>query len=317
MKRIYPLSEKEDALSNIEKELPFSLHLTFYGHTTSLKTNSQKLYDHISRNYHYFLTGENDARSSFVVLDEKASDITSYVHQVFPDRRFTGSLLIARELDMIFLIAGYSNLAYELACMMFQSMVLHLSESYFNLHAAALVKGSAGILIPGSQHCGKTTLSLELIKRGFGLLSDDLAIIDRKTLAVMPFPRALNIRESTLPLLSDFEEHLVSRREFEIADEKRWFLDLKEFSGSPFIPTTIVFPQLAPAEAPRLEPFSKTRALLELLRQAMAPYLPGLPQPDDASNFDVASRLVQKASTYTLKVGKITDTIDLLLEGLT
>ena len=316
MNRIYPLSGKEVVISEIQEELPLSLQLTFYGHTTSIRTNSERLYDHISRNYHYFLTRGNDSRSPFVVLDEEASDISPYVRRLFPGRHIAGNLLIAGELDMIFLISGYSNLAYELACIMFQSMVLHLSNHYFNLHAAALVKDSRGILIPGSQHCGKTTLSLELIKHGFRLLSDDLAIIDRKTLEVMPFPRALNIREHSLPLISDFKDHLVSRREFEIADEKRWFLDLKEFSGASFIPTSIIFPQLTPAEAPSLEPFSRTRALLELLRQAMAPFLPGLPQPDDSSNFDVASRLVQHASTYTLKVGDITETIDLLMEGL-
>jgi hypothetical protein len=316
MKRIYPLCGREDIVSVMEKELPHRVYLTFYGHTTCIKTNSQRLYDHISKTYQYFITGENNAQSAFVVLDEETSNTQSSLQKLFPGRSFSGSLLIACELNMIFVTSGYSNLAYELACLMFQSMVLHLSPFYFNLHAAALARDGTGILIPGSQHCGKTTLSLELIKRGFALLSDDLAIIDRKTLAVMPFPRALNIRENTLPLISDFEDRLVSRREFKIADEKRWFLDLKEFSGSSFIPQSIIFPQLTPTETPCLEPFSKTRALLELLRQAMVPYLPGLPQPDDASNFEVASRLVQQASTHTLKVGEIRETIDILLEEL-
>ena len=316
MKRIYPLSGKKEILSHIKDHLSLSLHFTFYGHTSQILTNSQKLYDHFSDNYHYFLTEGSDAQSSFVVLDEKASDINPFMQQLFPNRHFTGSLLVAEELDMCFLISTYSNYAYELACLLFQSMVLHLSDRYFNVHAAALVQGSTGLLIPGSQHCGKTTLSLELIKRGFNLLSDDLAIIHRETLSVMPFPRALNIREHTLPLVSDFEDHLVSKREFEIADEKRWFLDLKDFSGSSFIPTDIIFPQLTPSQTPHIESFSKTRALLELLRQTMAPFLPGLPQPDDSSNFDVASRLVQQASVYTLKVGDVADTIDVLLEEL-
>lgn len=314
MKRIYPLGDKRKVVSSFEDELPYALFMNFYGHTTSLKTNSQKLYEHISNNYNFFVcspTGK--AQSPFVALDDE-SDISGYFGRLFPRRTFRGSLLIAEELDLVFVISTYSNLAYAFACLMFQSMVLHLSRTYFNVHAAALVKGDTGFLFPGSQHCGKTTLTLELIKRGYHLLSDDLAIINRETLAVMPFPRALNIREKSLPLLSGFENFIISKREFTIADEKRWFLDLKEFAGSPFVPNVIVFPQLDPAETAALEPFSRSMALLELLRQNMAPYLPTLPQPDDASNFEVSSRLVTQASTYRLTVGPVQETIGLLLE---
>jgi len=313
MKRIYPLSDK-DLVHAFQEELPLTLFLAFYGYTTCLKTNSQRLYDHICKNYNFFVAEmDTDPQSLFVVLDEEASDSSDYVQRLFPQRTFTGSLLIADELDLIFVIAKYSNLAYELACLMFQSMVCHLSRDYFNVHAAALVKNGFGFLFPGSQHCGKTTLTLELIKHGYTLLSDDLAIINRKTLEVMPFPRALNIREKSLPLLTGFEKYIVSKREFRIADEKRWFLDLKEFAGSPFVPTTIVFPQLDPGETAALTPFSKTMAALELIRQSMAPYLPNLPQPDDAANFEACTRLVKQASTYTLTVGDINDTIELLL----
>lgn len=314
MKRIYPL--KKGVVHKFQDELPYTLAMNFYGYTTLVKTNSSKLYDHLYDNYTFFVVKslpDLSADSLFVVLDEEASDISDYFHQLFPQRSFTGSLLMAQELGLTFVISTYSNLAYALACLLFQSMVLHLSKDYFNVHAAALVKGNTGFLFPGSQHCGKTTLTLELIKRGYNLLSDDLAIINRKTLQVMPFPRALNIRENTLPLLSGFEEYIVSKREFTIADEKRWFLDLKKFAGSPFVPTVIVFPQLNPAETAALKPFSKTMAVLELIRQSMAPYLPNLPQPDDAANFEAGTRLVEKAAVYTLTVGDIKDTVDLLV----
>lgn len=313
MKRIYPNNRK--VVQEFQGDLPYSLGLTFYGYKSALLTNSKRLHDHICKNYNFFAgpyTGSAD--SLFVVLDEESSDISPYFDTLFPGRKFRGSLLIADELDLIFVVSTYSNLAYTLACLMFQSMVLHLSPGYFNLHAAALVKGETGFLFPGSQHCGKTTLTLELIKHGYKLLSDDLAIINRKTREVMPFPRALNIREKSLPLLSGFDQYLISKREFNIADEKRWFLDLKEFAGTPFVPNVIVFPKLNPEKTASLEPFSKTMALLELVRQNMAPYLPNLPQPDDVSNFDVCSLLVEKASVYTLAVGDINNTISLLLD---
>ena len=317
MKRLFSFSEKTPMLlEEFQEELPHSLFLDFYGYNVDIYTNSLRLYEHVRRTYVYFVKetyNEGKPQSLFIALDEDASDISSYSHRLFPGRRFRGSLLIPRELGLIYLISKYSNLAYALASLMIQSMALNLSKDFFNVHAAALVKDKKGFLFPGSQHCGKTTLTLELIKKGYKLLSDDLAIINRSSLEVMPFPRALNIREHTLPLVSEFESYLISKSEFRITDETRWFLDLNEFCGSPYVPNRIVFPQINPEKEPRLEPFQKTMAVLELLRHSISPYLPNLPQPDDKSDFETSTQLIANVPTYKLILGTIDEAIELLL----
>lgn len=50
-------------------------------------------------------------------------------------------------------------------------------NNIFILHAAALEKGKTGYLFPGRSNSGKTTLSLSLIKTGYGFLSDDMVFI--------------------------------------------------------------------------------------------------------------------------------------------
>ena len=55
--------------------------------------------------------------------------------------------------------------------------------------------------------CGKTTLATRLTENGFRFLSDDVTVIDRKTLEVIPFPRAVKIlRADKEPLFINIEE---------------------------------------------------------------------------------------------------------------
>jgi len=71
------------------------------------------------------------------------------------------------------------------------------------LHGAALVgdDGFATVLSGPSGH-GKSSLALELVSRGFRLLSDDVAPLDLRSSMVAPFPRMLSVipgGESQLP----------------------------------------------------------------------------------------------------------------------
>ena len=317
MKRLFPLSGRAQALMReFRGELPYSLFLDFYGYTVGIHTNSQRVHEHFGSIYAYFVReacDEEEPQSTYVAFDEGAADISPYSRRLFPGRRFRGSLLLAGQLGLIYLVSKFSSLAYIVANLMIQSMSLCLSGAFFNLHAASLVRGRTGFLLPGSQRCGKTTLTLSLLKQGFSLLSDDFTIIKRSSLEVMPFPRALNIRKRTLPLISGFEGRLISKRPFVITDERRWFLDMTGFCGPPYVPNRIVFPRLEPGGETRLEPFQKTMATLELLRHGIAPYLPGLPRPDARSAFETGSLLVARAQTYRLALGSADEAVELLM----
>ena len=62
------------------------------------------------------------------------------------------------------------------------------------VHAAVLEKDGEGTLLIGPYESGKTTFSIELLARGWRLLSDDVALIDPATLAVEWFPKPLGIK---------------------------------------------------------------------------------------------------------------------------
>ncbi len=57
------------------------------------------------------------------------------------------------------------------------------------LHSGAVTNGDRTILILGYSGAGKTTMTLELVRRGFRFMSDEWAVIDVSGNFVHPFPR--------------------------------------------------------------------------------------------------------------------------------
>ena len=85
---------------------------------------------------------------------------------------------------------GLRNVLFEMA--------VPLATHVVTLHAAALVHGGTVLLVAGASGTGKTTLSLALVERGWRLLSDDAAPIDRLTGEVVPVPKPVGIKAPEL-----------------------------------------------------------------------------------------------------------------------
>jgi hypothetical protein len=74
-------------------------------------------------------------------------------------------------------------------------------RSHFLIHAGVVSYGGQGIILAADGGHGKTTLVLELVRRGFKFLSDEMAALGRADRRVHPFPRSLRIRPGTLELV--------------------------------------------------------------------------------------------------------------------
>lgn len=73
-------------------------------------------------------------------------------------------------------------------------------RSHFLIHAGVVSESGQGIILAADSSHGKTTLVLELVRRGFKFLSDEMAALGRADQQVHPFPRSLRIRPGTLEL---------------------------------------------------------------------------------------------------------------------
>jgi hypothetical protein len=73
-------------------------------------------------------------------------------------------------------------------------------RSHFLIHAGVVTRKGESVILAADAGYGKTTLVLELIKRGFDFLSDEMAALGRADRRVHAFPRSLRVRPGTLEL---------------------------------------------------------------------------------------------------------------------
>lgn len=71
---------------------------------------------------------------------------------------------------------------------------------YYVFHAGVVERDGLALLLPGASGSGKSTITAGLLRRGFGLLSDEVAAIDRRTGRVVAYPRLLSLRHDVLDL---------------------------------------------------------------------------------------------------------------------
>ncbi|HYO61022.1 MAG TPA: hypothetical protein VEU29_03900 [Actinomycetota bacterium] len=69
------------------------------------------------------------------------------------------------------------------------------ATSIVPLHAAAAERDGVFVVLSGQPRAGKTTLLLDLLDRGWRLVTDDLVPLDPKALTATPFPKPLSIRD--------------------------------------------------------------------------------------------------------------------------
>jgi hypothetical protein len=75
--------------------------------------------------------------------------------------------------------------------------ILDSVTGHLLFHAGVVSRGDVGMLVTGPPGFGKTSLVLELARRGFGFLSDDYAPISEEEGLVLPFPRSLGLVASS------------------------------------------------------------------------------------------------------------------------
>jgi HPr serine kinase-like protein len=78
------------------------------------------------------------------------------------------------------------------------------------VHGSVVSFNGSGLLFTGGGHIGKTALSLEMVKRGFSYLGDDLAIVGRDGRA-FPYPEPIRIQEQHLMLYPELRQALASK----------------------------------------------------------------------------------------------------------
>lgn len=129
------------------------------------------------------------------------------------------------------------------------------------LHASVAERDGAYLVLSGPAEAGKTTLMLELLARGWGYVSDDMAPIGRRTGTARPFRKALQVRDPArwrattdrwdVPawLPPPVNASLVPARAFLAS------------AGGPYAPTLLAFSRFVPGAEPSYETLAPGEAV--------------------------------------------------------
>jgi HprK-related kinase A len=74
-------------------------------------------------------------------------------------------------------------------------------KNYLLLHAATVEKDGRALIMTGESGAGKSTLAALLGERGWRLMGDEFGLLDLETGMLMPFPRAVSLKNGAIRVM--------------------------------------------------------------------------------------------------------------------
>lgn len=121
-----------------------------------------------------------------------------------------------------------NELRYSQAYIRILQEIINHIKNFLLIHAGVVSYNGKGVLIVGPPSFGKTTLTLELVKRGFKFLSDEFCPFHLTERRVYPFPRCISLRRDIGGSLKGIPQiNLGENIDFE--REKKVLIDIEEW----------------------------------------------------------------------------------------
>jgi HprK-related kinase A len=77
-------------------------------------------------------------------------------------------------------------------------------HQYLIVHAAVIAQGERAVIMPAPPGSGKSTLCAALVRRGWRLLSDELALIDMSSGELVALPRPVSLKNQSIDVMRAF-----------------------------------------------------------------------------------------------------------------
>ncbi|HVG83597.1 MAG TPA: DUF692 family protein [Vicinamibacterales bacterium] len=148
--------------------------------------------------------------------------------------------------------------------------------SLMSLHAGVVSFGGGCMLLPAPTGSGKTTLTAALVRAGATYYSDEIAVFDADTLAVIPVPLSLTVKDGSLEPVRQLypEVDTLTPHVREDSVRVRYLpppAAVLPASGASMRARWIVFPRYAADAATSLHPIDRPTALRRLLEESYVP----------------------------------------------
>jgi hypothetical protein len=279
---------------------PYEVRFDFQGVTAGVATNSRFLVDHLRLGYGSFEASKaNSLEVAILGLEAGTDGFERSFATLLPGRSAREHVVVPMQGELIYLLGDRASLAYYTTMNLFGGVVARLRERYTCLHAASVSRRQRGVILCGAARCGKTSLTATMILQGFDYSSDDVTLIERESLEVAAFPRALNIREESPELSPALIAGARRIGRFAIADQERLIVDLGRPMPASVEPVAVCFPDYSTDALAEVRPVTKAEALLQLMRHRFHP-LGTHADSALAADFDALGRLAEHCACYAL-----------------
>ena len=233
-------------------------------------------------------------------------------------------VVVAQEDDGVTVIADEemigSSLTIEDAAVAVRACLTQLATARSGglcvVHAGALCRNGAALLLPGDAGHGKSTLSAGLAARGFDMLCDDTTLLAGEPPLVRSIPTGLCIKRGAYPVLEPHYPRLASLPEWRRPDgrQARYLMpgrDLPWAGPDAAVGVSwIVFPRYHPDRGTALLPLPRHEALARLLRGVC--FLSG---SLDERNLEKLIAWIEPIDCFELPLSSL-DAATALLDGL-
>jgi hypothetical protein len=149
------------------------------------------------------------------------------------------------------------------------------------LHAAAVARGDACILLPGVAGAGKSTLTAALLHHGLEYLSDDMVPIDAVSRRAIPLSPPLCIKAGSVALLGSRYPALPESRVYQRDDQPVRYLTPPDHSLAPLRDRrvqSLIFPRYQPGAEAGLTEIPASDAFQRLLDAGIFAHRPRDPE---------------------------------------
>jgi hypothetical protein len=182
-----------------------------------------------------------------------------------------------------------------------------LRRDLYFVHAGVLACRDGGFMLVGPSGSGKSTTTWALVHHGCRYLSDELAAIDLRTRAVLPYPHAICLKNEPPPAYPRPEQTLCTAHTFHIPAA---YLPGNVCHESVPLIAAFFLQDRREVFPPTIRPISLAAATAHLLANALNP----LAHPD--AGLAGAMTLMSGVAPFVLCSGDLTATCALILEAV-
>ncbi|MFH1730704.1 MAG: hypothetical protein ABIF82_03505 [Planctomycetota bacterium] len=184
-------------------------------------------------------------------------------------------------------------------------------QRFVQLHAAAIERRGRAVLIAGPPDSGKTSLACALGLLGWGVMSDEVALIEPRAPAVLSFPRAMLVKAGTVRRLSSLRRFPRRRVLLEGGLESVRYVNITALCGNVTNRarvSTIAFPEWSRTSS--VEPMGEREALERLVQTS----LNAARRPK--RTVDTCIGLVRNSKLLRVRIGKLCDAARALSDAM-